>query len=574
MNVLQFDGAGRVSFADFVTGSGDFRLYFPEVTYKNTTEIFVANWATNLEFIASLGSGNITMRGAGGADITVGGHVDGETIWIELERIGTTLTLATSKGSVSKETTGSLTINAFGDYDSGTAGYAYTGIMGGVVTLTNGTANRSYSMDQALLATVLPDTISSQNGTLTGFVSTTFIIQPTPFMTITSLVLNQFFSADSSGNATVTLAGTISNLGSAPASVEWRKDKGAWAVLDAAPSTSAFSGNIVLNGQGTLEVRLSDDTTVSDSVSNIASVTYEVHVGQSNGAGRGVENQVPLPYGSLIPMMSNTAGDFLVMADPTGMDASAAGSYLPLLANKYAEKSWPIAMTNVCEGGTKIAAWQKGTSLYTRITNAVNASSNGANSIVCNLGESDALDQTLEAAFKTSLNQFVNDCNIDFGIKVYLIGVAQGTTIPLIDGNNVRQWITDVIGTNVNALDGGDLSTIDIDTAPEADNLHLKTNQNLEDAAQIIFDAIAPRATLNISPALGSTTGIAAAASNVEYSVVKASTLEQIGFGIVSWDSSALPSIVQVGAVAGTIYEVHLSDNGTGFKTVATVTAV
>jgi hypothetical protein len=556
-NVLQFDGAGRVDFPEWDSGIGDFTVTIDSVTYVDAAEIIIGHMGNIVNFVACINGGIIRFRGGGGADIDVSGHTPGETISITVQRVGSTITLTTTAGSTFKGgATSAVLFNSFGEYQSG---LIYNGIIGDTVGLTNGSV-RSYDTNQPLLSTTLPDTLDAQDGTLVNFTVGGFIVSPDPFITITAPLDNQFYKRDANGDAIITVTGTMSNVSPAPPSIEYRKDKGAWSVLDAAPTSSTFSGPITLNGQGTIEVRISDDVGVTDSSSNVSSAVVLVQAGQSNTSGRGDENQIVYPCGGFVPLMSNLSSDLLLMSDPTGTEVGlSAGSFLPGLANRYVERGFPVAMINVAVGGTTISQWQKPSTNYTNITNALGVSINGSSGLVFNLGESDAVAGTLEVSFKADLNALIDDVFADFGVQTYIVKIVQGTTIPQPAGDNIRQWQNDVIASNANALDGGDLSTIDIDSAPSADNLHLKTNENLEDAAEIIFQAIAPRANLALPFPLKNSLGvIQGPIVDADVSVCLASDMSQTGTSVVSWGGDGLLAFDQVGAVAGVTYALTI----------------
>ena len=562
-NILDFDGNGRVDLlSDWQSGTGDFTITLPSVEYQNATEVIVGDFGSASVFIACIAGGIIRVRGTG-TEISVGGHTAGEFTSITLSRSSGTVTLTTGVGTANNTSSNDMKFNVFGTYSSGSL--KYNGQVGGVCTFTNGTDDRSYDMDQALLATTIPDTISSQTGTLTGFTTGGFIESPGPFISITAFDDYQFFKDEGAGSADITISGNMANLIPAPDIVEWKRGQDDdWTTLDASPTSTVFSGVVSFVGQDDISVRVGNNTTIIDTKLEIAVCTYLIQAGQSNTDGRGRYLQKVKPCGGFDAFMVNAAGTFSKMSDPTGDDIGLAnGSWLPLLANKYLALGQPIAMANVAAGGTTISAWVKPSTSWSAVANAVGRSNNGATAVIMNLGETDA-GGTTEVNFKADMNDFVDDVFTDFGIPTYIVKMVQGTSVPQPGGDNVRQWVQDVIDSNANAFFGGDLSVIDIDTPTGADHLHMKTTDNLEEAADIIGAELITSATLTSPLPLGNSAGAALTASNVNVSVKSLPGLVEIGTNTVNITEGVAPTFTQQGTLVGVSYNVTFRDNATG----------
>ena len=105
--------------------------------------------------------------------------------------------------------------------------------------------------------------------------------------------------------------------------------------------------------------------------------------------------------------------------------------------------------------------------------------------------ESDATAGTIEATFKTQYNAILDQFNTLVGVKAVLCGIAQAG----VPSDNVRQWISDIVATNVNAVGYVDMSLV-------YSGVHYETDIETQGVAQALFEGINAAfftSTLNLS---------------------------------------------------------------------------
>ena len=508
---LQFDGVGKVVIPSW-TATGAFTLSIPAVILPNATEIFIGDTGTAEHYVAYLTGGTVRVR-INNITNDITGYSDGQSISgiVVTRDVSNNLTV-TIDGVQELTTTlsGDFVLNAVGA--NNLSNLTFTGIMGDVLTLTGGTNDRSYNFDQPELSTNLPDSVSSQDGTLTGFTTGGFLPSGSGTVSITSIADYQCLLGDENGQATFTVAGTTDTT----SSIEYQLDGGAWQVLDAAPSTT-FTGNVVVTGQQDIAVRISDDVGATDSVVYITATHENIALWwQSNEAGRGINNNVlNITGGNPVPIKF-IQGVFSPADDTTGYSVGDDGSTASYLAQMYSDAGKRICIGNVAKGGTSITEWQKGVGAnYARIQTFADAV--GGLSFTTSVGgETDSINGMSTADMITNLTQTCTDLNADFGTDHYLtyFPVASGTGTTQ-NVNNTRAAFDSVISGNAFVFDGGDLSVIDISSAtnPNNDNLHLKLDADLLTAADIRYTAFNfVESTLNFT-----VTGLASTTRTVKY---------------------------------------------------------
>lgn len=483
---LVFDGTGRVTIPT-ATATGDFSVTLTmTITNPADAEVVFGDYSTNAHFFATFNGAEVTCRIASttlAPRYTAGAEND--TITVELSRVGSTVTMKVNTVTIATASSSSpFVLDTFGTYNSGL--FYYTGTLSGVCTMVgfSGAGTRTYNFDTSS-GTTLTDTTSGENGTLTGFTTGGFTSSAN--ITITSVTDRECRQRDGSNQAVFTIAGTTS----ATDAIEYRLDgTGSWSTLDASPNGSTFSGNVTITNQQDLEVRISTDTGITDSVSKLTAALTICLFWQSNEAGRGLNNYtVTVGTGNPEPIKWTAAGGFTKADDATGVDGSAAGSIASRLAEKYSDLGIPVCIANVAQGGTSITEWQSGGSYYPRIT-AFETAVGGISFTTSVGGETDSSNGMSQATMESNLNTLLSSLNTDFGTEHWLtyfpVGSATGTTTNV---NNIRAAFTSVIASNPLCHDGGDLSVIDISSATNGsnDNLHLKLDADLDTAATIRF---------------------------------------------------------------------------------------
>ena len=481
---LQFDGNGIVTFPS-ITLSGAFTVTGTFTYQSASTQILVGSTPNNQNFIACFTGG--VLRGRVNTTNTedVTGLTNGQEYNFILTRdVSDVVTIEVVGVAVSgaRVISGDFTVDNFGSYNGGTL--KYTGLLSDDFVFNDaGTNVRSYNFEQPPGSTTVPDSIGAQDGTLSGFTTGDFTAPAGAGITITSPTAYAGKQADINGDATFTISGTCENTVTA---VEVSTDNTNWTTLDASPTTS-YSGTVVVNGQKTVYVRAANDVADTASVDGITAGFVILAWGQSNCAGRGVNNQTYTVGAGPTPIMYRN-GVFSAMADPTGIDSLAAGSLWPLIAQRYIDDSTPIILANVAEGGTSIQAWQTGGSLYPRITGFASVVG-GVDLAVSVIGESDS-GGTTKADFKTRYLAVASEINTNYGCDIYAVKFPIGANTNTATQLEIREAYDELIAENAFIKFGGDLSVIDIDTGTGQDGLHLKTDQHLSEGAAIIEAAL------------------------------------------------------------------------------------
>lgn len=307
---------------------------------------------------------------------------------------------------------------------------------------------------------------------------------------ITAPVTNQWKRAGT-GSVNFTVSGTYTG---SPTAIEISSG-GAYATLDAAPAAGSYTGTISLGNSDTdytLTVRFSNDTGVTASVVGIAAVKKVVAVlEQSNGAGRGTSNQTARTnHGDSAHKMKRTG--YANLADPTGTDGSAAGSYaLHVVTTLGALLGERLGIVNRAVGGTKVSQWQKGDTQYDDLLDEITLV-NGADIFLCGPCESDAIDGTTAGTYTAAAQDIVDDMTADmagFGVvpiflwrSLQLIVSSGGGSASLVNQAAINDGIDDLVSANPGMVYHAEVRSI---PAHPDDAYHWFTDQQLADVGAI-----------------------------------------------------------------------------------------
>lgn len=241
-------------------------------------------------------------------------------------------------------------------------------------------------------------------------------------VTVTTPVAYQTYQRDGSDEADIDIEGTYTGT---PTAIEASFNGGAYATIDASPSGNAFSGTLSAQaaGQGTLTVRFTNDTGVTDTVANVGIGDVFVVAGQSNALGQG-SNARSYSHASLkaTKFMQNDA--WAECTDHTDSSpGTAAGSCYPLLATRIMAKTgYPVAFITTATNGTGLvnpSTWTKnGTEYADCVQTITNSGVNGVKAVLWYQGEADATNAVTKAAYKTALSTFLNDLQTDTGFSL------------------------------------------------------------------------------------------------------------------------------------------------------------
>lgn len=228
----------------------------------------------------------------------------------------------------------------------------------------------------------------------------------------------------STGNGIIDVEGTYTG---SPNSIEARFDSGNWKTVDANPSSGSFSGSInESKGAGTIEVRFSNDTSVSDSVDDVG---VEMIVGlslpmQSNGPTHGntlynISNQTGPDIDSRFYDWRNNR--YNVTVDRIFGTTEDFGSPWINVSRRISENyNVNVTYIPVYEGGSCISSWLNGSRNYNNFYNAVQDVTSGSGDIgmiISNQGECDAKGGTTFSSYSSDLEEILNDSRNDFNVK-------------------------------------------------------------------------------------------------------------------------------------------------------------
>lgn len=275
--------------------------------------------------------------------------------------------------------------------------------------------------------------------------------------------------------------------------VEASFNGGAYATIGTAVN-GAFTGTLTsqAQGQGTLTVRLKNNTSISATVALVGIGDVFIIAGQSNASGRGTNNQV---YSHATLKGALFGNDYLwkELFDPTddptnridqvSTDSGTTGSVWPLLATSVmADQSVPVAFVPCASGGTSITAHlptadhQDRNTLYGSM--AYRAALTGCKAVLWWQGETDATAAMSQATYNGHLDTLANAINTDLGVKLMPCLLQNSSGVTDVDEQKIRDATSEAWGDNANVLVGPSFSDIASD-----DTFHLMTDAKLLTAA-------------------------------------------------------------------------------------------
>lgn len=258
-------------------------------------------------------------------------------------------------------------------------------------------------------------------------------------------------------------------------------------------------------------------------------------IGQSNMSGRAYNSQ-PAPADGA--WLYTNDGRYIKLVDPwdagpntySVLDegASPDGSYIPAMAQHYADSGRTTLWIPAAKGSTTVTAWQRNlstTQLYGAAKARIDAAG-GVDKLIIHLGESDAVNGTSQATFVSLMNQLITDLIADFGCEVYLqkihtfSGYAAGCA-------TIRAAIEEVWNGTSGVKRGADVDGLTTD-------VHFLTDTEIDTVGDLTYAALEG---LNISASFG-------AASAVGYDAIV---------------SSGLVVSAEFGAASGVGYQADVS---------------
>lgn len=332
---------------------------------------------------------------------------------------------------------------------------------------------------------------------------------------------NQSFHALRGASRSVTVSGAYNYSGST--SISYRVDGGSPVVGQASPAANSYTFNIaeLQTGHYDVEVFLTDDPTVTTTITRLT-IAPAVHgAGQSNMECVGTNNQTLIPNGSTTATLLGFDYVWKEMVDPWSdhtnqVDLIAdntvpiGGSWLIHFANNYLSVfSDPIILVPNARGSRGIDAWQKDSTtridnlnLYEAMAKRI-AATDGAVYVLYQGCETDLINDRPTDDVKADLHQFVNDVFADFGCKVWIVPMYTYKPDPF-DGDGIthtqtqyRQMQIEVAQENPNAEIVQSLADLDIlagaaDDLGQNDGVHAKTDGVLTEVGDRVFQSIYP----------------------------------------------------------------------------------
>lgn len=290
--------------------------------------------------------------------------------------------------------------------------------------------------------------------------------------------------------ASMPVSGTFTGT---PATIEYRFAGGAWATLVASPAGGAFSTSVLLPvGQGSFEVRFSNDTAVTASSAYVTVGDVFIVAGQSNHAGRAPNKVDPVFTTYRVPKLGRD-GVWKPLTESTTVAGSfdegtgAAGSYIGALSNRLQSVGVPIAFIPVAQGSTTISQWARYDPdptnpyyLYGRARQA-DIAAGGHRAVLWLQGEGDALNGQAQSAHEAALNALVNNWNTDTGGKFFVIQIVrwQASIYGQIDAIRAAQAAVAASNANVAGIADGNVWQ-------SANNVHYQTVAHIDALADVV----------------------------------------------------------------------------------------
>lgn len=314
----------------------------------------------------------------------------------------------------------------------------------------------------------------------------------------------QTYQRNGSNQANITIRGSYTG---SPTAIEARWKGGSWSTIDAAPANGRFSGQLSnqAGGQGTLEVRFTNDLTCIINSDFVGVGDIYLLMGQSNVAGRVGTTQTFTPTGGVVGTTFNNQYKWAVLADSmnqsTGAEdnggGSQQGSVWPGLATALvANSGFPVAFLGYGISGVSITTFQPAATHADRTTNYGQAISRalaipgGIKGMIWYQGETDAQAGMAQATYNAYLDTIVNAIQTDLGVKTFCY------KLPKLDAEAgavvIRAAVAEAQGDNANIAGTADLSSVDITSATGgSDGLHVNVT-----AKAVAVNAIAAPAVI------------------------------------------------------------------------------
>jgi hypothetical protein len=219
-----------------------------------------------------------------------------------------------------------------------------------------------------------------------------------------------------------------------------------WAPIAVDRAGGAFRAALTDVQAGWYDLRLrllssSGSVTMEQTVDRVGIGEVFVTAGQSNSANHG--SRIERPSGDQVSSPLLGFGGWQSAADPQPNATGTGGSPWPAFGDDLtAATGVPVGIVAVGYGGTTIAQWQPGGTLYSRLQQAIAAlGPHGLRAVLWHQGESDARDCTSTNSYRSALSALIAASRQDAGFPVPW-GISTASTVPASTAA-CRQAVTD-----------------------------------------------------------------------------------------------------------------------------------
>lgn len=410
-----------------------------------------------------------------------------------------------------------ITFDVIGEYGTPYVGIRYTNNMIGTMQLSRVGDDRLYDFSDNSIADTLIDTVSDQNGTLRNFTVGGFVTAKEILLGLDTYRLRR----DINGQADFVINGTITNP-LASETIQYSLDGGAYQTL-ATTTDGAFSTTVTITEIQDLTLRLVSDNTITANATDLKAVFIIYAWGQSNDAGQGENNQVPVITGdnprpemirvledgvrSAAGVLSSGTVTIQEVRDPTTAysvfdTASGSGSTWPFILEQYANRGIPVVLYNISVGGTGIAQWLRNSATdpaYYQEPNelpSVIANMGNPHFItafrgeyeIARIGEETAPEELVTAQDVENLYNLATDQHFaDYNCPTFW---TLPTSVAISNYLVYKGAMDNVIASNANAYYGGIIQdVVTLQGPPTDDSIHLTTDTQIRNAAQARYHA-------------------------------------------------------------------------------------
>lgn len=218
--------------------------------------------------------------------------------------------------------------------------------------------------------------------------------------------------------------------------------------------------------------------------------------GQSNASGRGINHQM-FNHSTIKSYMFGNDYEWRELADPVDsprnqrdeasadISPAAAGSVWPLVATYAAGQGKALGFIPCAKGAMDIEAFLPGSELYDSMANRISKAQAQISCIFLWQGETDALNGMETLSYCDFLVRLADAVFSSFGVKLMVAKLQNCKGIPKENLAKINDAIEMAWLSDGNILRGPDLSRLTSD-----DEYHLQSDENLQAAAGLWWQAI------------------------------------------------------------------------------------